>query len=655
MDTKHQMLCWILIIYLLIVSLPALSAAQSPDRSGQALPRSFDKLRTGSIGVMKFRAEGASRVENADTRKALLTAKVNALKKAFESQLNTLVLLTATERTAMTQKLVDEQKRFIIDVQTVTETVDDEMARVVLAGELLSEPLLNSLIDAGFLSRFKQKPRLVIAINEQHQEKPNPKRPFTILLRERLAALNLSVLPVELPMNLTEVSDGERVKRAHDAGGDVVIVGEATTQIFKLEEIGDYLSCRAVVDISALRTDTGEALHTMQEGAGGMGLTETEAIQRAYGKIPPDDFDRFAKDLLTKWLIGVAKQEIAPNDAIVGTPPRIQIYSPQDGEVVDTDTIRLQGSAVDDTGIQSVQLFVNGIESPLTSTHLIPSRRVNIRPTASPSPTLDVPQPAQALNPTPIVTEGQTSPIEGDTKAYQISRLIPLNPGNNIIRLVAQDTDHNRTEVKLTVLRLAPVTEAPGSADADVALEVYTPADGETIASESVTVRRHVKSDQPIGKIQVFVNGLETFTTAKSFAVEGLEAETPPSETPSPAPASILTELSFQRTISLFPGSNRIEVIATTERGKTVKQHLMVIRSSPPTPPSTDGAGTLPTAPPAVGGGPGRALVTSTRLSSALGIIRMPGFPNCVLRGRMQRGCTNSSLTPIAGDSPRRT
>ncbi len=136
----------------------------------------FSLLKSSPGQVIKIHAEGASRIENGATRKALEAAKANALKKVFESQLNKLVLLTAQERQMVLQNLLNQQEQFVMDVQTVKETTHDKMVRVVLEGQLLSEPLLRSLIDAGFLSRFKQKPRLVIGFNEQHQNKPNPIR-----------------------------------------------------------------------------------------------------------------------------------------------------------------------------------------------------------------------------------------------------------------------------------------------------------------------------------------------------------------------------------------------------------------------------------------------------------------------------------------------
>ena len=136
----------------------------------------FSLLKSSPGQVINIYAAGASHIENGATRKALEAAKANALKKVFESQLNKLVLLTAQERQMVLQNLLNQQEQFVMDVQTVKETTHDKMVRVVLEGQLLSEPLLRSLIDAGFLSRFKQKPRLVIGFNEQHQNKPNPIR-----------------------------------------------------------------------------------------------------------------------------------------------------------------------------------------------------------------------------------------------------------------------------------------------------------------------------------------------------------------------------------------------------------------------------------------------------------------------------------------------
>lgn len=130
---------------------------------------------------------------------------------------------------------------------------------------------------------------------------------------------------------------------AHDAGGDVALVGEATTTASKSLRLPRFLSGFAEISISALRTDTGEALSTMQWAEGGLGWTETEAIKEAFSRISPDEIDNFAKALLTKWLIGVAQQEIVRNEVVVGTPPQIEIDSPQEGEIVHTDTIRLQG------------------------------------------------------------------------------------------------------------------------------------------------------------------------------------------------------------------------------------------------------------------------------------------------------------------------
>ena len=493
----------------------------------------FSLLKSSPGQVINIHATGASHIENGAARKALETAKANALKKVFESQLNKLVLLTAQERQVMLQTLLNQQEQFVMDVQTVKETTHDKMVRVVLEGQLLSEPLLRILIDAGFLSRFKQKPRLVIGFNEQHQNKLNPNRPFAALLGEKLATLNIPVLPARLPTDLTKLSDTNLVKIAHEAGGDMVIAGEVSTEMLKVGNIGMYKSCRAELSIRALRTDTGEILSTMEWGGAGLGVSETAAIKEAFRHLPPDKIDSFAENFLIKWLIGVAKQEVALNDTTVGTPPRIQIDFPLDGEVIDTDSIRLQGYAADDKGIRNILLSVNGTELPLTSVHL------SVPPDA-------------------------TSPETEESNAYQISRLIPLHQGKNVIRLEVQDTDNNRVEATLVLLRLAPFTESESSGDeanTGVVLELDTPKDGQIVTSESVTLRGRVKGDQQVTKIRVLVNESEIFTPVKALVVEGVSGD-----------------FAFQRQIWLAPGDNRIEVIVRMDDGGVAKRELTVTR-----------------------------------------------------------------------------
>ncbi len=501
----------------------------------------FSLLKSSPGQVIKIHATGASHIENGSVRKALEAAKANALKKVFESQLNKLVLLTAQERQMVLQNLLNQQEQFVMDVQTVKETTHDKMVRVVLEGQLLSEPLLRILIDAGFLSRFKQKPRLVIGFNEQHQNKLNPNRPFAALLGEKLATLNIPVLPARLPTDLTKLSDTDLVKIAHEAGGDMVIAGEVSTEMLKVGNFGMYKSCRAELSIRALRTDTGEILSTMEWGGAGLGVSETAAIKEAFRNLPPDKIDSFAENFLIKWLIGVAKQEIELNDTTIGTPPRIRIDSPLDGEVIDTDTIRLQGYAADDKGIRNILLSVNGTELPLTSVHLIVSPE-----TTSPR------------------TERKDSVITEESNAYQISRLIPLHQGKNVIRLEVQDTDNNRVEATLVLLRLAPFTESESSGDeanAGVVLELDTPKDGQIVTSEFATLKGRVKSDQQVTKIQVLVNGSEIFTPVKAFVVEGLSGD-----------------FAFQRQLWLAPGDNRIEAIVRTDGGGVAKRELTVTR-----------------------------------------------------------------------------
>ncbi len=119
--------------------------------------------------TMRIRAEGASRIGNVNAGNAFEIAQINALKKAFESQLNTLASLSIGERQEVIQELLDKPERYLVDIQTVKETVNERIARVVVEGELLSEQLVALLIDAGYLGRFKQKPRVVIAVKEQHR------------------------------------------------------------------------------------------------------------------------------------------------------------------------------------------------------------------------------------------------------------------------------------------------------------------------------------------------------------------------------------------------------------------------------------------------------------------------------------------------------
>jgi hypothetical protein len=340
---------------------------------------------------------------------------------------------------------------------------------------------------------------------------------------------------------------------AREVGADVVIVGTATTRTYVDDMFAPHLSCRAVISISALLTQNAEALSAKQLRSGGLGLSEEEAIQEALDRISPVEMESFARRLLKKWHIGVAEQKIAPNTVLVGTPPTIQIDVPANGEVIQTEAVRLQARAADDRGIRSIQLSVNNTEISLTENHIFHSRSVEILPTGAPAIT-----------------------------TYQISRLIPLNPGPNVIRLVAHDTDNNPVDVTQTVVRLVPSPPTAGNNEsqpnADITIEIQTPKDGQTVDSEFLSLQGRASSTQQVMAIQVFVNESEVPTSGKMFALEGV------SSTPATS-----TGLAFQRALWLSPGTNRIEVIATTNTGATAKEALTVIRGEKMEPPATSG------------------------------------------------------------------
>ncbi|MCZ6680970.1 MAG: caspase family protein [Candidatus Poribacteria bacterium] len=531
----------IFIVYLFVITLPTVDAAP----------------------VMKIRAEGASRIGMAGSQKALQNAKSRALEKAFKSHLDAIVLLTAQERDAMVQTLLDRQEQFLRSSQTVTKSSDREAVRVVLELELLSEPFLRILIDAGYLSRFKHKPRLVIALDEQHKSAPNPNRPFAALLGQKLAELNIPVIPASLPGQPQELGDADIAKAVQSSGGDVAIVGQSLTEMLKVGGTGIFQSCRAEIAIRALRSDTGEILSAMQQGVAGLGVSETAAIKKAFSQISSETIDNFAKEVLTKWIVAVAKQEIQPSPVAVGTPPQLTIDSPVPRELIEGEMVRLQGSVSDDKGIRSVQLFVNGTAVSLVGgTHLVSERSVAVSATGA-------------------------SSADDDAKAYQVSRLIALKLGENTIRLVALDTDNNAEEVTRTVLRMADAPESSPErmTSANIDLEIHTPKDGETIENEWVIVKGHAKSDQKLAGFKVLVNGSDLFTP-RQFVVEGLEEEMP-TETEITEPASNMTEavidpnnLAIQQTVWLSPGSNRIEVIATTEDGSIARRELTVTQQT---------------------------------------------------------------------------
>ncbi len=99
---------------------------------------------------------------------------------------------------------------------------------------MLSELLLRMLIDAGHLSRFKQKPRLVIAVDEQHKGVPNLSRPFAALLGEKLAKLNIPVISANLPAQPQRLSDADIAKAIQSSSGDVAIVRESISEMLKV-------------------------------------------------------------------------------------------------------------------------------------------------------------------------------------------------------------------------------------------------------------------------------------------------------------------------------------------------------------------------------------------------------------------------------------
>jgi len=508
-------------------------AVKKVERKDEATATLVDKEENASyiqLGTTKIRSEGASEVKGENTAKAKELARYNALRKAVESQLDSLVALSIAEAKTVKAKFTNNPNRYVATFQMVRESVDSGVSLIVLDVEVLTGRIIHELIESGFLAKLKQKPSLTIAISETLNDKPSTSPFFATELTKIFLGYGFKVHEQTLSHKDVQSILQTRSQENHvevakpKFNTDVVIIGQAEGKTLP-EKIGKYTSCRVNVVMKAISNETSEILAAETSDFAGLGPMEADAMRDSTKHLAPKA-DFIAKSIVRRWAPAVYSGKMTPHvDQTASKPPQITIHAPDDKSVTSYESILLRGMVEDDKTVSNVKILHNGSELALTKDlHIVSS------------------QESQELKFRQQTTED----------IAQINRSISLIPGQNVIDLIAYDADNNRTKQQIIIFR--------NTSEANQLITIHSPTNSEIIAQKFVHLRGEIK-DTP-SDLQIKVNG-ETLPVKKDLRIV-------------PAASRGKKSFRFDYQIPLTQAKNIIGIIAFLPNDGKLEKYLTV-------------------------------------------------------------------------------
>jgi len=472
-------------------------------------------LSHSSGNTVSIRSEGGSQIVGGDIAAAREEAIQNALRKAVRAHVNELVILSRAESGRLLPGVEARLDYYVAKYDVLEEGNQNNIIRLILDIELMPEKLVEQILNSGFLSSFRHKPRIMIAL-------PTEQNALTTALAKGFLELGFHMIDgsmrgMELNSALNTGNINAIVAVGKELGGDVVITGECLSERLESKMLGNFKSYRIEASLRTIGCGDGQILAAGDFEGVKPAMTRIKGERAASEQVAQSVIKEFPRNIIQIWATRVSTGEIVlkplPGSS---APPQIKINSPDDGEFTTETVIRLVATVSDDKGESAVKLFINGASLALD----------------------------KELH------------LSSEANGLLINRLVPLKPGENVISIHAFDQDENRAEKELKVISNSAIMDK-----LSVRIEIQTPRPDEKLSTRAPLVVGKVISRVPIQKqieVTVGTNKMPSSRGMRKIQEEGTFS------------------IPFERRIILKPGNNKIEVIATTEAGQKFKKSISV-------------------------------------------------------------------------------
>jgi len=490
-----------------------------------------------SDGAISILSEGGCEIEQGDIAAAKDKAVQNALRKAIRSQVRQLVNLSKSESNRLMPDIYTRLNDYLLKYEVKEDTVQNDVVRVVLDIQIIPQKLVKRIIDGGFLSAFRYKPRILIALSSDQ----------TILktaLEKGFVELGFHVIDgaerkMEIDNALESGNTDAVINIGKEVGSHLVITGEAVC--VKLEsKLIRLPSWRVEATLKTIKCDNAQILAAGNYAGAVPSMNELTGKTKASAKVALEVIRDFHRAIIEFWATGVALGEITISPVPdSGPPPQITVKSPSDGETVYEPAVRFVIAISDDQQVEAVRLSVNNTSLALDrELHLI-------------------------------------------TEAYGllINRLVPLKPGENVITVLALDQNNNRAEKELRVFLDTRIIQGSENVaenqdkaqEVPVRIKIESPLPAQRFSTEAVEITGEVLSSVPIqDQIDIILNG-KGLPSSKTVEAVGRRP-----------PGQDGFTRSFSKQVSLIPGGNRIEIIARTKDNQQFKENITVFCATNP-------------------------------------------------------------------------
>lgn len=408
-------------------------------------------LSHSSGNTISIRSEGGSQIVRGDVAAAREEAIQNALRKAVRAHVNELVILSRAESGRLLPGVQARLDYYIAKYDVLEEGTQNNIIRIILDIELMPEKLVEQILDSGFLSSFRHKPRIMIAL-------PTKQNALTTALEKGFLELGFHMIDA-----LNTGNSNDIVATGKKLGADVVITGECLSERLESRMLGSFKSYRIEASLRAIGCDNGQILAAGDFEGVKPAMTRIKGERAASEQVAQSVIKEFPGNIIQIWATRVATGEIVlkplPGSS---APPQITINSPTDGKLTTETVIRLVATVSDDQGESAVKLFINGASLALD----------------------------KELH------------LSSEANGLLINRLVPLKPGENVISIHAFDQDKNKAEEELKVISNPAIMD-----ELPVRIEIQTPRPGEKLSTRAPLVVGRVVSRLPINKqVEVMVN-----------------------------------------------------------------------------------------------------------------------------------------------------
>jgi hypothetical protein len=223
----------------------------------------------------------------------------------------------------------------------------------------------------------------------------------------------------------------------------------------------------------------------------------------------------------------------------------VTIIAPENLTVTAQASVLLRALARDDSAIEGIKLWINGVEITVKDDEHVVS-------------TADAGKQNKR-------NKGADDNV-GDPE-YQISRMIALAQGENKIRIAVYDSDANEAEQELTVIRNTPDPAEAEDMPANIQVTIFTPANESVVSLPFTLLSGEAKGKERIINVRVFVNGAE-LPMARDLNLVRRHPKDAGGEPP----------YKIDRRVPLRVGRNSVKLVAETASGKTGEKYIVVNR-----------------------------------------------------------------------------